>query len=339
MSLNDPKKIISLMSELCELLESWNINISDDNDHTLRLKLEDVSAVDNADNEYSFANAIADQDYTSISKSKEKSETLLNRCRMILSEVQPILEQANLRVTNGVKVFNIWKTNANDSREWLNTAQKEYNRAVSEYNNAVNDYNRSLPALERAEKSLNNCRSRQTRDKNGNVTPSCNYERKEYEERLHITMELKAIMEEKHEVMEKAKAQLEMAKEAFDIASQVSKESQILLEKSRELLELSNSSHKNANDAISAASSALELDKLAEKDNSVQREYNAESLIQKNKIKSAISSVYSSVNSIMDLSDSCERLSAMMRSDMESKSVLMYRFAGLHPDVITIKNR
>lgn len=337
MSLNNPKKIISLMSELCELLECWNINISDDNEHTQRLKMEDISAADNADNELGRANETAEQDFTSISKSKEKTETLLNRGRMILAEVEPVLEQANVRVTNGVKVFNMWKTNVNDSREWLNIAQKEYNRSVNEYNKAVSDYNRSLPALERAEKSLDSCLRRQTTDKNGKVTPSCSYERNEYKERLKITEELKAIMEEKREVMERAKAQLEMAKEAFDIATEVYKESQILLEKSRELLELSNSSYRNANDAISAASSALELDRLAEKDNLAQNEYNAESLPHNDKIKTAVGSVNASVSSIMDLSDSCERLNALMRSDMESKSTLMYRFSSLHPDIIMVK--
>ena len=171
------------------------------------------------------------------------------------------------------------------------------------------------------------------------MTPSCSYERNEYKERLKITEELKAIMEEKREVMERAKAQLEMAKEAFDIATEVYKESQILLEKSRELLELSNSSYRNANDAISAASSALELDRLAEKDNLAQNEYNAESLPLNDKIKTAVGSVNASVSSIMDLSDSCERLNALMRSDMESKSTLMYRFSSLHPDIIMVKNK
>lgn len=339
MSLNDPKKLISLMSELNELLEAWNINISDDNVHTQSLKMEDVSVADNADNELSRAVELAEQNATTIAISKEQSEDLLNRGRELLSQVEPILEQANVRVENGVEVHNTWKSNNSNSHSWLKIAKQEYERSVNEYNEAVDNYNASLPALERAQNNLNSCYRSQTRDKNGNVTPSCASEQSEYQRCLKITQELEAIMNQKREVMERAKAQLEMAVEAYNIASNMYEESQVLLAKSRELLDLSNSAYRNANDAISAATSALELDKMAEKDNLTQKDHNTESSLHNDRIKTALNGVYVAVNTIMDASDSCERLNALMRSDLESKSSLLYRFSSLHPDKIMIKNK
>lgn len=337
MSLNDPKKIISLMSELNELLESWNINISDDNVHTLSLKMEDVSVADNADNELSRSIDLAEQNASTIAISKENSEYLLEKGRTLLSQVEPVLEQANARVENGIEVVNTWEKNEGSSRKWLKTAKEEYERSVNEFNQAVDDYNASLPELERAKKRLQSCYDSQTRDKDGHVTPSCSYEKGAYEERLRITQELEAIMNQKKEVMERAKAQLEMAAEAYEIASNMYQESQLLLEKSRELLDLSNSSYRNANDAISSAISALEFDRLAEKDNNEQKDYNTESLLCNDKIKTSLSGVYTAVDTIMDTSDSCERLNALMRSDLESKSSLLYRFSRLQPDQIMIK--
>lgn len=337
MSLNDPKKIISLMSELNELLESWNINISDDNAHTLSLKTEDISVADNADSELSRSLELAKQNASTIAMSKENSEHLLEKGRTLLSQVEPVLEQANTRVENGVEVLNTWKTNDDNSRKWLKIAKSEYERSVNEYNEAVDNYNASLPELERARKSLNSCYDSQTRDKDGNITPSCSYEKSEYDRRLKITQELEAIMNQKKEVMERAKAQLEMAAEAFNIASNMYQESQVLLEKSRELLDLSNSSYRNANDAISSALSALEFDRLAEKDNNEQNDHNTESSLCNDKIKTALSGVYVAFNTIMDASDSCERLNALMRSDLEAKSSLLYRFSRLQPDKIMIK--
>lgn len=339
MSLNDPKKIISLMSELNELLESWNINISDDNVHTLSLKMEDVSVADNADNELRRSIDLAEQNSSTIAISKENSEYLLEKGRTLLSQVEPVLEQANARVEIGIEVFNTWEKNEGSSRMWLKSAKKEYERSVNEYNEAVDNYNASLPELERAKKKLQSCYDSQTRDKDGRVTPSCSYEKGVYEERLRITQRLEAIMNQKKEVMERAKAQLEMAAEAYDIASNMYQESQDLLEKSRELLDLSNSSYRNANDAISSAMSALEFDRLAENDNNEQKDHNTESLLCNDKIKTALSGVYAAVNTIMDTSDSCERLNALMRSDLESKSSLLYKFSRLQPDQIMIKNK
>lgn len=337
MSLNDPKKIISLISELNDLLESWNINISDDNVHTLRLKLEDVSVTDNANGELSKALELTEQNASAIAISKDNSECLLEKGRALLSKVEKVLEQANARVENGVEVLNMWKINDDNSRKWLKTAEKEYDRSVKEYNKAVDDYNASLPELERAAKRLNSCLDSQRQDKDGRITPSCSYEKSEYDERLRITKELENVVKEKMEVMERAKKQLEMASDAYKIASNMCQESQVLLEKSRKLLDLSNSSYRNANDAVSSALSALEFDRQAEKDNSQQKEHNTESSLCYDKIKTALNGVYTAVNIIMDTSDSCERLNALMRSDLESKLSLLYRFSRLQPDKIIIK--
>lgn len=338
MSLNDPKKLISLMSEFADLLESWNINISDDNVHTQSLKMEDVSVAENADKELCRAIELTELDASSIAISKNTSENMLERGRALLSQVEPILEQANARVDNGVEVYDTWTANKTNSNNWLKTAKSEYNRSVNEYNKAVDEYNASLRELERAREGLNRCYRRQRTDKDGNVTPSCSGEKAEYESRLRRTQELEDVVKRKREVMERAKAQFEMAEEAFDIASEMYQKSQALLAKSREMLDLSNYSYRNANDAISAAMSALEMDNMAEKDNLDQKETNTESSLHNDKIKTALNSVYVAVNTIMDASNSCERLNALMRSDLEAKSSLMYRFSKLNPDKIMIKN-
>lgn len=339
MSLNEPKKIIALMSELSELLESWNINISDDNTHTLALRAEDVSVTDNADSELNKAVEKTETDAAAIALSKETSQFLLDRSKTLLAQAEPILEQAGARVKNGINVVEIWRVNDDNSRDWFNVAQKEYKRSVDEYNEAVNDYNNSLPPLRRAEERLTSCVNRQRRNSDGSVSPSCSGERSEYERCLRITQDLERIMNEKKEVMNRAEEQMKMATEAFDIASRMYSESQVLLKKSQELLDLSASSYRNANDAVSAAMSALEFDAIAEKDNCAQDNLNKDSLLNNDKIHTAMGEVHNAMNSIMDLSDSCERLNALLRSDFDAKSTLMYRFSRVLPDEIVINKR
>ena len=338
MSLNEPFKIITLASELNELLQTWNISISNDNQHTLNVKNEDVSVSDNSQKELDRSVSIADSDRDTISVSLEKSESLLKKGEELLLQVEPVLTEAEARYKRAVKCVDIWKQHYQNSSKWLKIATEEYDRAVKEYNKAVDEYNDSLPALERASRNYDSCLSSQTRDKNGNVSPSCSSQREEYERRRQITERLKAVMEAKKAVMERAKAQYEMASEAYSIANKAYPQSENLLQRSVELLDMGKAAHRNASDAISAAQSALELDKKAQKHNNEQDELNDASRRSNDKVYVAMGNVHSAFNKILDYSESCEKFNVLMMSDLEAKSNLLYRFAKIQPDEIFIKD-
>lgn len=338
MSLNEPYKIISLSSELNELLQSWNISISTDNQHTQIVKNENVSVCDNSKKELDRATNITETDKTTINISSEKSELLLNKGNELLIQVEPLLSQAETRHKQGKEWVHIWKKHKTDSADWFDIAVKEFKRAEEEYQKSVNDYEKAKEEYNKAVEKAQRCIESQSVNKDGKKTPSCSYEIEKRRSCEQKKREAEEVMKEKERIKDKALQQREMAKEAYNIAQIANSKAQDLFQRSIELLDMGRTALRNTHDAISAAKSAIEFDKQSQELNEKQNNLNNYSNGSNNRVQDAMSNVYAAFNKILDFSESCERFNAQFRSELEAKNNLLYHFSKIQPDTIFIKD-
>lgn len=343
MSLVDPEKLITLISDLNELLSSWNVNASDAYRHTQQLKNEGVEVHNLAEKDKSRAIDTEDSDHKSIDKSKSESIGLFEKSEELHKQTEPLPQEAHNRLTRAQNNFKRSQQNQQKSNEWMKIATSEFKRAKGEYDKALDDYNRQVPIRNQALSVLKSTPEYITttwRDKDGHSDSStrrnpaydrakANFDREEAElERRQ------KILDEKERIIRLANQQLAASQEASQLSSQMFQNSQHLLERSKDLKEWSDNAYRSASYALSAAKSALNFDTEAEKQNGFQRETNDETLRLFEKIKSSVDEIVISVQKIIELTDSCNALNVQYSTSLDGKSALLHKLSAVLPDEI-----
>ena len=98
MSLVDPEKLIVLISDLEELLSSWNVVASDAYTLTEKLKREGVEVHNLAEKDKSRSIETMEGDSREVEKSRKEIESLLEKSQDLLQRTSHLPDQINERV-------------------------------------------------------------------------------------------------------------------------------------------------------------------------------------------------------------------------------------------------
>lgn len=343
MSLVDPEKLITLISDLNELLSSWNVNASDAYQHTQQLKTEDIEVHNLAEKDKNRAIDTEDSDHKSIDKSKAESTGLYEKSEELHKQTEPLPQEAHNRLTRAQNNFKQSRQNQQKSNEWIKIATSELKRAKGEFDKAHRDYECQLHIYNNAEIVFHSTQENITTtwtDKDGHShsstkrNPAYDRAKAAYDREKAELERRKKILDEKERILRLADRQLTASQEASQLSSQMFQNSQHILERSKDLKEWSDNAYRSASYALSAAKSALNFDTEAEKQNGFQRETNDETLRLFEKITSAVDEIVISVQKIIELTDSCNALNVQYSTSLDGKSVLLHKLSAVLPDEI-----
>lgn len=338
MSIVDPTRIIRLMAELTEQLSAWNIRISESLRHAEAVRNEHGEVARLAEKEWVRAVDTAEKDAEATQATRSMANDLYQRSSHLFHEVEQLREAAGRRARQAAKSLAYWLENEKKSRDWHKVAEAEYERAIEEYNQAVEEYNAALAKLEQAEERLRECRNRQTIDRNGRTTPSCENQYQAYRRWEKECTELRARVEERKTTLEEAEDQRVRAAEALDLAVKSHREATRLAAQSNDMLAMSNVAYRAAADAVSAARSALFIVDRSTEKNERQQALNDESGLCYSRIAESVQTVGAALASVSDLSENGNRLNALLASDLEYKSNILYRLSNLTASDLPVFN-
>lgn len=343
MSLVETDKLILLITDLDELLSSWNVTASDAYAHTLKLKAENIEVQNLAEKDKSRAIDTEESDIIAIEKSTQESEDLLEKSEELHKLTEPLPKQALQRVKYGREACRISQQDVQKAGDWLRVATKDLQRAQIEREKARLDFNEQVDRYNYAVQVWNNTpetivvyhtdskgHSYTTREHN----PAWDCAKAEFERQKIELERRKRILEEKERNLRFAKAQFNYAGNASEHSQKMLKKSKQLLEKALDLQEWSNNAYRSASYALSAAKSALNFDKDADKQNGVQHETNDETLRLFERIKTALDEIVNAVQKIVELTDSCNGLNVQFSTSLEGKTTLLHKISTILPDEI-----
>lgn len=343
MSLVEIDKLILLITDLDELLSSWNVTASDAYDHTLKLKAEDIEVHSLAEKDKSRAIDTEESDRTAIEKSTQESEDLLEKSEELHNLTEPLPKQAQQRVKHGQEACKISQQDVQKSSDWLRVAVKDLQRAQSEYEKAFQKYEEQESRYSFAVGVLNSTPKtiavRHTDGKGNSYTTykhNPDWDRAKAEvDRQKTELELcKKELDKKERNVKFAQEQYKNAENANKLSQKMLKNSQQLLEKAFDLQEWSNNAYRSASYALSAAKSALNFDKEADKQNEIQHETNDDTLRLYEKIRSALDEIVHAVQTIVELTDCCNGLNAQFSTSLEGKTTLLHKISSILPDEV-----
>lgn len=343
MSLVETDKLILLITDLDELLSSWNVAASDAYAHTLKLKAENIEVHNLAEKDKSRAIDTEESDRKAIEKSTQESQELLEKSEELHKLTEPLPKQAQQRVKHGQEACKISQQDAQKAGDWLRVASKDLQRAQSEYDKALRDYNEQVTRYNNAVGILNRTPQYITvtvSDGNGKShtetrrNPAWDRAKAEVDRQKAELDRRKRILDEKERNLRLAHEQYKYAENASNLSQKMLKNSQQLLEKALDLQEWSNNAYRSASYALSAAKSALNFDREADKQNGIQHETNDETLRLFEKIKTALDEIVNAVQKIVELTDSCNGLNVQFSTSLEGKTILLHKISAILPDEI-----
>ena len=341
MSLVEIDKLILLITDLDELLSSWNANASDAYAHTLKLKAENIEVQSLAEKYKDRAIDIEEYDRKTIEKSTQKSKDLLEKSEVLHELTEPLPKLAQQRVERGQDALNTSILNVHNASGWLRVASKELPRAKGEYDQAWRDYEFQEKCYYHALGVLNSTPETievHHTDINGDSYTTCEHNpawdraKDEVEIQKAELERRKGILDIKKKNSELAQEQYKYAESARDLSQRMQDNSQQLLEKALDLQEWSNNAYHSASYALSAARSALDFDTQADKQNEIQHETNVDTLRLFDKIKSSLDEIVHAVQKIIELTDSCNSLNVQFSTNLEGKTTLLQKISTILPD-------
>ena len=343
MSLVETDKLILLITDLDELLSSWNVTASDAYAHTLKLKAENIEVHNLAEKDKSRAIATEESNRKAIEKSTQESADLLEKSEELHKLTEPLPKQAQQRVKHGQDACKISQQDVQKAIDWLKVASKDLQRAQSEYDKALRDYNEQVSRYNYAVRVLNSTPEtiaiHHTDSKGNSYTtyahnPAWDQAKAEVDRQKAELDRRKRILDEKERNLKLAHEQYKYAERASNLSQKMLKNSPQLLEKALDLQEWSNNAYRSASYALSAAKSALNFDKEADKQNEIQHETNDETLRLFEKIKSSLNEIVNAVQKIVELTDSCNGLNVQFSTSLEGKTTLLHKISAILPDEV-----
>ncbi|WP_418421150.1 hypothetical protein [Alistipes indistinctus] len=196
-------------------------------------------------------------------------------------------------------------------------------------NKAVDEYNRALDAYNRAVDNYNSCVRRQRRDEHGNVRPSCNSERSSLAVAQGRLNEAKAGLDAAKRRMDAAEEQVKLANQCMDYVNRTLDLARETIRLAQETLSLAKTACRYAGDALDEARSAERMTIKAAEEN---REQQALAELSGRALKTGEESLEESmiaVRGMNSLEEFCNRMNALLATELEEKSLLMNRFQVL----------
>lgn len=343
MSIVEADKLVVLISDLSDMLSSWDVSASDACQHTKKVSAEDVEISNLAEKDKSRALETENTDRQAIEKSKKESLELYEKSSELHKLAEPLPKQAQNRLLQAQNFLKQSQQNNQKSNEWHHLSERELQRAQKEYEEALEEYNRQVDirndALRRFQNTPETYTVRRT-DNNGNSYTETRHN-PEWDRAKAAFEREEAELKRRKQILDKAKKMLELAQEQFQLSTQAMQlsrqmlnNSQHLLERTKDLKEWSDNAYKSSAYAVSAAKSALNLDEEAEKQNSFQKEYNEDTVRVYERIKTSVEEVVNAVQKIVEITDSCNAMNVDYRTRLDGKKTLLQKFAKIVPDDI-----
>lgn len=343
MSIVEADKLIVLISDLSDILSSWDVSASDARQHTQKVSAEIIEISNLAEKDKSRALETEEMDRQSIEKSNKESQELFEKSTDLHKLTEPLPQKAQDKLIQSQNFINQSQQNTQKSSEWLRIAENELPRAQKEYDIALDDFNTQKIIRDRAYEILISTPPTITKhrtDSNGDsytVTvdnPDYAKAKREYEREESELRRREKILKEAKMKLDMAKEQYRMSSKASEISKQMVKDSQRLLEKAKDLKDWSDNAYKSSANAVSAAKSALNLDEDAKKQNSFQKENNDDTVRIYEKIKTSQGEVVNAVQKIVNITDSCNVMIVDYKASLDGKRALLHKFITIVPDDI-----
>lgn len=343
MSIVETDKLIVLITDLNDLLLSWDVSASDVYQHTKKVCAEDVEITSLAEKDKSKAIETELSDGQAVAKSKKESDELYEKSSELFKLTESLPSLAQHKLVQSQNFLKQSQQNNQKSKEWRSISEKEFRRAKDEYDKALEEYNCQVDIRNAALNRLRNTPESYTvtrKDSNGHSHTETRHN-PEWDRAKAAFDREEAELGRRKQILNRAEATLDLAKTQFDLSMQASelsmqmlKNSQSVVERAKDLKEWSDNSYKSASHAVSAAKSALNLDAEAVKQNGFQNEVNEETLRLYEKIKSSLDEAVTAVQKVVGLIDSCNAMDVNYRSSLNGKKMLLHKLGSILPDEI-----
>lgn len=343
MSIVEADKLIVLISDLSDMLSSWDISASDACQHTRKLCAEDMEISSIAEKDKSRALETEDADRLAVEKSKKESVELFEKSTELHKLTEPLPQQAQSKLIQAQNFLKHSQQNNKESNEWRRISESEFQRAQKEYEKALEDYNWQVGIRNDALRHLQNTPEtytvRRTDSKGNSFTetrrnPEWDRAKAAFDQAEAELWRRKQILDKAKQTLGFAQEQVQLSIQAWQLSIQMINNSQQLVVKAKDLKEWSDNAYKSASYARSAAKSALNMDEEAERQNHRQKEIDEDTLRLYDKIKSSLDEVMNAVRKVVELIDSCNARDVDYRSSLDGKKTLLHKLASVVPDEI-----
>ena len=343
MSLVEPEKLIILISDLEDMLSSWNVAASDACALTEKLSRESGEVHNLAEKDKSRSADIEGDDYREIERSKKDGESLYEKCQELLQLTSRLPDEAAIREQKWRRACEVSNQHIKEVDEWLNTASHELQRAQNELEDAENDYEKQVTRYDNAQSTLNSTPPYVEIEKTDlkgrpfkEQAPNPEYERarRDVEAQAQELRRKEGVLKEKRWYHERAQEQFDQANRASELAQDMHDRAQKYLEKSLDLKEWANNAERSATYAHSAIESAQRYDNDAKSLNEKQKDFNENITREFQKLKSTLEDFVNVVHNIKELSSVCNTINVQFLNTLDIKRTLLHRLAAISPDNI-----
>lgn len=344
MSIVEPEKLIILISDLEELLSSWNIAASDAYTLTEKLKREGIEVNNLAEKDRNRALETAEVDSHEVERLRKDSESLYDKSQELSQQTFHLSDLADERFRKWKEAHKVSNQYALKSDEWLKTANDEFHRAKYELNDAEEDYNKQEYRYNAALSTLNSTpeyyeiektdlKGRPYKEHGYNPAhESAKYQVCIEEEKLR---EKKKFLEEKKDYYERAEDQIRHAKNAARLAQDMQSTSKKNLEKSLILKEWADNAERSASYALSTIETAQKyvndatffIDQQSDLNENIVREYV--------RLREILDEVMYAVQNINKQTSQCTAYSVDFANSLYGKKNLLHRLAAIIPDKVS----
>ena len=344
MSLVDPEKLIVLISDLEELLSSWNVVASDAFTLTEKLKWEGVEVHNLAEKDKSRSIETIEGDSREVEKSRKEIESLLEKSQDLLQRTSHLPDQINERVQRWRRACDVSNQHVQDANEWKNMANNEFRRAQNELDDATDEYNRQVNRYNSALATLNSTypyyevektdlKGRPYKEQGPN--PEHERARLDVEAQAEELRRRERELNEKRVLYERAQEQLSLAKKSLELASDMQTKAQRTLEKSLDIKEWASNAERAASHAQSAIESSLRYNNDADKLNEEQKGIGENIIRGFDKLKTTLADAIKVIQDIKEQTSTCNSVAVQFGIALDRKKSLLYRLSSILPDKIT----
>ena len=344
MSIVEPEKLIILISDLEDLLSSWNMMALDALSHTEKMRRESIEVYNSAEKDKNRSVETEGTDIQFLKKSKEQSDRLSERSSELKRQTSLLPNHAEIRVQKWKHSYELSIQYVQYVEEWLKTANKEFERAQHELNEAKNNFNdqvdcynaavtrlKSTPPIYEVKKT--DLEGQEYKELGPN--PEYEFARLDVEEQESKLSRRRKTLNDKKRIHELAQEQKEKAEEAYSIVDVMKSKSRYFLEKAFDLKEWAYDAEKSASYAISAAETVLKLNDEAETMCKKQNEIKDEVIRQSETINTYQDKMHNITKKIIDHTNSCGTVITRFVMMLNNKKTLLYRLSEILPDKIT----
>ena len=344
MSIVEPEKLIILISDLEELLSSWNIAASDAYTLTEKLKREGIEVNNLAEKDRNRALETAEVDSHEVERLRKDSESLYDKSQELSQQTFRLSDLADERFRKWKEAHIVSNQHVQESDEWLKTANNEFRRAKYELDDAEEDYNKQEYRYNAALSTLNSTpeyyeiektdlKGRPYKEHGYNPAhESAKYQVGVEEEKLR---EKKRILKEKKDNYEQAVDQIRHAKHAARLAQDMQSTSKRNLEKSLILKEWADNAERSASYAFSAIESAQKFVSDAELFIDQQSDLNENIVREYVRLRKILDEVVIVVQNINEQTSECTIYSVDFANSLYGKRTLLHKLAAIIPDKVS----